>query len=135
MTTLYELWQPCTKMPDPMNSSAPDLIPLCPVDTIEEGAAKGFEVDGDSVFALRFDGALHVYRNSCPHLGVELNWLEDQFFDLDGALIQCATHGALFEPATGACISGPCRGQALEGLDYTIAEGQLYLNRQSPIQS
>lgn len=26
----------------------------------------------------------------------------------------CATHGALFEPATGRCVAGPCRGATLE---------------------
>lgn len=103
-------------------------IALCPVDDIAEGAAKGFEIDGDSIFALKFDGELHAYRNSCPHLGVELNWLEDQFFDLDGAFIQCATHGALFEPNTGACVAGPCHGEALERLPCRVENGQLYLD-------
>lgn len=109
-------------------------IPLCAVEDIAERSAKGFEIDGDSLFALKFDGELHVYRNSCPHLGVELNWLEDQFFDLDGALIQCATHGAIFDPLTGLCVSGPCRGQSLERLASHISDGQLYLSPQPPSQ-
>lgn len=107
-------------------------IALCAVDDIAEGAAKGFEIDRDSVFALRFDGQIHVYRNSCPHLGVELNWLEDQFFDADGVLIQCATHGALFDPASGACLAGPCRGQALERMPCQIEDGLLYLDSPPP---
>ena len=115
-------------------NTLPNTILLCAVDEIEERAAKGFEIDGDTVFALKFDDQLRVYRNSCPHLGVELNWLEDQFFDLDGALIQCATHGALFEPLTGLCVSGPCRGQSLERMEAHIADGQLYLHRESPTQ-
>ena len=107
-------------------------IALCAADEIAEGAAKGFEVEGDAVFALRFDGELHVYRNSCPHLGVELNWLEDQFFDADGALIQCATHGALFEPASGLCLAGPCRGAALERLPSRVEGGQLFVEIAPP---
>jgi nitrite reductase/ring-hydroxylating ferredoxin subunit len=110
-------------------------IPLCAIDAIAEGAAKGFQIEELSLFALRHDGQIHVYRNSCPHLGVELNWLEDQFFDLDGALIQCATHGALFDPATGACLSGPCRGQALERMACQIEGGLLYLASDSPSHS
>lgn len=110
-------------------------IPLCAVDDIAEASAKGFEIEAGSVFALKFDGQLRVYRNSCPHLGVELNWLEDQFFDLDGALIQCATHGALFDPLTGACLSGPCRGQSLDRMTSHIADGQLYLNLEPPSPS
>ncbi len=107
-------------------------IVLCAVDDIAEGTAKGFEIDEFNVFAVKFDGQIHVYRNSCPHLGVELNWLEDQFFDLDGALLQCATHGALFEPTTGACLAGPCRGQALQRMASHIAAGQLYLDVAPP---
>ncbi|HET8710569.1 MAG TPA: Rieske (2Fe-2S) protein [Spongiibacteraceae bacterium] len=102
-------------------------IPLCAVDTIAEGSAKGFDADGASIFALKFDGQIHVYRNSCPHLGVELNWLEDQFFDLDGTFIQCATHGALFDPITGRCVSGPCRGRVLQAVTSHVENGQLYL--------
>jgi len=100
---------------------------LCAADAVGERCARGFDIGGESIFALRFDGEIHVYRNSCPHLGVELNWLEDQFFDLDGALIQCATHGALFDPATGACLAGPCRGQALERLPSEVRDGQLFV--------
>lgn len=110
-------------------------IVLCAIDDLAEGAAKGFDVDGLSVFALKYDGKIHVYRNSCPHLGVELNWLEDQFFDLDGALIQCATHGALFDPTSGECLAGPCRGEALERMASHTAAGQLYLDVAPPSSS
>lgn len=102
-------------------------IRLCAVDDIAERSARGFEIAGTSLFAVKFDGRIHVYRNSCPHLGVELNWLENQFFDLDDQLLQCATHGALFDPASGACVAGPCRGRALEPIASSIEDGQLYL--------
>lgn len=118
-----------------MTALSNKAIPLCSVDEIADCTAKGFEIGGESIFALKFDNEFRVYRNSCPHLGVELNWLEDQFFDLDGALIQCATHGALFDPLTGCCISGPCRGQSLERMSSEIANGQLYLNPSSSSES
>lgn len=110
-------------------------IALCAVDDLAEGTAKGFVIDELSVFALKHDGQVYIYRNSCPHLGVELNWLEDQFFDLDGALIQCATHGALFAPATGLCLAGPCRGQSLERMASHVDAGQLYLDAAPPSRS
>lgn len=118
-----------------MQSTSTTAIPLIAVDDLEERTAKGFEIDGESIFALKFDGELRVYRNSCPHLGVELNWLEDQFFDMDGALIQCASHGAVFDPLTGLCLAGPCHGQSLQRLDSYIADGQLHLNLKPPTQS
>jgi nitrite reductase/ring-hydroxylating ferredoxin subunit len=57
-----------------------------------------------------------AYRNECPHTGGELDWIEGDFLDADGRLIVCATHGALFEPATGRCVAGPCRGAALRAV-------------------
>lgn len=100
---------------------------ICSVDDIEERRARGFELDGTSLFALKLDGQVFVYRNRCPHLGVELNWQEDQFFDLDDALLQCATHGALFDPETGLCLAGPCRGQSLEALPFHIENGGIHV--------
>lgn len=101
-------------------------------DLISDGSAKGFEIDGESFFALRFAGQIHVYRNSCPHLGVELNWLPDQFFDLDGRYIQCASHGALFDPANGRCLGGPCRGQSLQAVAHFNEGEKLHIDMPPP---
>lgn len=105
-----------------------EKIAVCAAEDIEDGAAKGFTIADHSIFALKRDGQLYVYRNSCPHLGVELNWRENQFMDMDGTLIQCATHGALFAPETGECLAGPCYGQYLEAIAFTIEAGRLYVH-------
>jgi nitrite reductase/ring-hydroxylating ferredoxin subunit len=99
---------------------------LCSTDDLaEDGEAKGFSIGSDSLFALKRDGQFFVYRNSCPHLGVELNWLEDQFLDVEGVLIQCATHGALFVVETGVCVAGPCRGKSLEAIPFSVIDGRI----------
>lgn len=87
------------------------------------------QAGGQSVhgFVLRWDNAIHAYINSCPHTGVELNWLEDQFLDVDGRYVQCSMHGALFEPVSGACIHGPCLGQALQSLPVRVEGGAIYV--------
>ncbi|RMH59479.1 MAG: hypothetical protein D6678_07635 [Zetaproteobacteria bacterium] len=59
-------------------------------------------------FAIRFAGGYHVYRNRCPHAGSPLDWQPGQFFAEDGQTLLCHTHGARFDPATGACLAGPC---------------------------
>lgn len=100
---------------------------LCHSNDIADESSKGFEVGERSLFAVKKDGQIHVYRNSCPHLGVELNWQEDQFLDMDGALIQCATHGALFIIESGECVSGPCMGQYLEPVPFRLEDGQIVL--------
>ncbi len=81
---------------------------------VEGGRGVRFESGGGLCFALRVEGRVVAYRNECPHTGGELDWNEGDFLDAEGRLIVCATHGALFEPSSGRCVSGPCRGASLE---------------------
>ncbi|CAI8993337.1 Rieske domain-containing protein [Pseudomonas sp. IT-P395] len=102
--------------------------PLCRLDELEEGRARGFDplAQGrDSVFALRHDHQVRVYRNRCPHLDVRLEYRKDRFLSADGQLIVCYAHGAQFLPATGECIYGPCLGQTLEALPSCEKDGWL----------
>lgn len=99
---------------------------LCHTSEIEEGHSKGFTVDNQAVFAVHKHGRFVVYRNACPHLGINLEWLADQFLDSEGSLIQCAMHGALFLIDSGECISGPCSGQSLTAVPAEIRDGQLW---------
>lgn len=98
---------------------------LCYIDDLLENTSKGFEIDTHSLFAIKKDGQVYLYRNQCPHLGVELNWQEDQFLDMDNALIQCATHGALFIIEDGECVAGPCQGQVLTAVPFKIIDQQI----------
>lgn len=96
---------------------------LCRIDDISEPGSKGFKFQDKSLFAVRQRGEVYVYQNRCPHLGIELNWQEDQFLDYDDSLIQCATHGALFIIESGECIAGPCHGKALKQVTSKIENG------------
>ncbi len=89
---------------------------LCFAHEIDEAKGKSIYVGEHKLFAVKRDDQVFVYRNTCPHLGVELNWQEDMFMDMEGVLIQCATHGALFLPESGQCVSGPCHGQYLQAV-------------------
>lgn len=104
------------------------MITLCHVDDIEEGASKGFEVENKYLFAVKKDAQLFLYYNYCPHLGTPLEWLEDQFLDADGALIQCSTHGALFLIENGTCIFGPCKGKRLKAIPFVQGNGFMMVN-------
>ena len=85
---------------------------------LAEGACREFELGGEdepvACFAVRHRGRLHLYRNSCPHTGVSLNWLPDQFLTEAGDFLQCTLHGALFRIEDGACVRGPCLGRSLQ---------------------
>jgi len=41
---------------------------------------------------------------------MEMDFQPNRFFDTSGEWLICATHGALYAPATGRCMNGPCRG-------------------------
>lgn len=72
---------------------------------------------GSSVIAIVVNRQLHCYLNACPHRGTELDWNPGAFLSPDGTHLQCATHGARFDPASGLCLSGPCAGDRLERVD------------------
>ncbi len=96
------------------------MIELTDINDIEEDTSKGFEINNQYLFVVRKDGGCYVYWNRCPHLGTPLEWEEDRFLDADGALIQCSTHGALFQIDTGLCLAGPCKGKSLQAIDFTM---------------
>ncbi|MBU2157691.1 MAG: Rieske (2Fe-2S) protein [Gammaproteobacteria bacterium] len=96
------------------------MLRLCAPDELAEGQSRGFEIAEEKLLAVRKDGQLYAYRNRCPHRGIPLEWLPDQFLDASTSLIQCATHGALFLIESGECVAGPCAGQSLQ--EFAIRE-------------
>ncbi|MEO7242842.1 MAG: Rieske 2Fe-2S domain-containing protein [Variovorax sp.] len=98
-----------------MSDTQEQPIVLCgSSDLVDGGLAVGFDVNygGQScrAFAVRFEGQVHAYLNRCTHVAMELDFQPDRVFDDSGRWLLCATHGAAYEPATGACGGGPCRG-------------------------
>jgi nitrite reductase/ring-hydroxylating ferredoxin subunit len=76
---------------------------------------------------VRVGAAVHAYVNRCPHAGHPLNLNPDDFLTPDGALLICRSHGALFEPATGRCVGGPCTGASLERITVELVAGRVRL--------
>ncbi|MCV6623567.1 MAG: Rieske 2Fe-2S domain-containing protein [Cellvibrionaceae bacterium] len=90
-------------------------LPFSPED-IAEGQSKGFLLNQQAYFLVKKHGQVYGYENSCPHLKINLEWKPDSFLDFDKSLIQCSSHGALFNIKDGKCVSGPCIGQSLQPL-------------------
>ena len=78
-------------------------------------------------FVIRYDGSVYAYCNSCAHIPVELDWMEGEFFDQAGLYLVCATHGATYEPDTGHCIMGPCKGERLCPVPVVERDGNVYV--------
>lgn len=103
---------------------------LCPLADIEDGASRGFPpLPGGftGLLAVRQGDAVHVYVNSCPHIGTPLDWVPHRFLSADGSRIVCATHGAEFRITDGECLRGPCLGDRLEGVMIQIKDGTIYV--------
>ena len=101
---------------------------LCRLDEIPDGGARGFPAaEGGFVglFAVRKGDEAYVYVNSCPHIGIPLDWAPDRFLTADGSRIICSTHGAEFRIDDGVCLGGPCVGDRLEAVMIRLEDGQL----------
>ena len=103
------------------------MTELCRTGDLEEATSKGFRSHRGPVFAVKYDNEIYVYQNECPHLGINLEFREDEFLDQEGRLIQCSTHGALFEIETGNCLSGPCQGEHLSKVDFKIENDTIFV--------
>ena len=75
---------------------------------------------------LNFEGEHVAYVNRCRHVGISLDWVDNQFFTEDARYLICANHGALYEPATGECVWGPCAGASLYPVPLQIEDGKIF---------
>lgn len=102
---------------------------LCNLDELVENKAfcREIAVSGRDIPCLVYGtGAdLQVFLNSCPHTGVRLEWRPDDFLDASERYLQCAMHGALFQPDSGLCIAGPCVNQNLVKIPFEVCGKQI----------
>jgi len=108
-----------------------DLTLICHSEVLSDPGSYGFGVESETGtiegFLVKSDGQYFAYHNACPHTGAPLDWVEHQFLDVEGALIQCAVHDARFMIESGECVMGPCPGESLQKLEIEIADEQIYL--------
>jgi nitrite reductase/ring-hydroxylating ferredoxin subunit len=101
-----------------MTEAAPEAVRICASEELVDGG-DGVRRDAVSksgertVFFVRYDGKPFGYLNQCAHVPMELDWSAGKFFESSGLYLMCATHGAIYEPDTGKCVGGPCRGARL----------------------
>jgi nitrite reductase/ring-hydroxylating ferredoxin subunit len=110
--------------------------PICTSAKVEEGGS-GFRFELDwhgeraPAFVIRHSGRAHAYLNRCGHIPIELDWQPGEFFDVTRLYLVCATHGALYDPTSGACLGGRCNGQGLVALPIEERDGHIYLIEES----
>ena len=104
---------------------------ICKFSDLTESLARGYTVthkgEEIAIILISINGTVFAYRNSCPHTGVNLEWMPDEFMDISGKLLQCATHGALFRPKDGFCLHGPCAGGKLNAVKVAVVDQEIHL--------
>jgi nitrite reductase/ring-hydroxylating ferredoxin subunit len=101
---------------------------ICALEDVPDDDAIGVTTALGEVVVVRQGGAVFAYRNECPHLGIELNFMPDVFLDTEHRYIQCANHGALFQIEDGLCVFGPCQGESLVVLKAQVIDGGVWLD-------
>lgn len=111
---------------------ANNIIRFNSADLKEKSAGLRFELpqygQHATGFAVRFNHQVHAYVNQCAHLPVELDWNQGEFFTIDKDYLICATHGAHYEPSTGYCVYGPCKGKQLKPLTVIEEKEQIIIH-------
>jgi len=76
-------------------------------------------------FLINHRGEFHAYANRCRHMTTPLDFVRYQFFTEDREHLVCMTHGALYEPDSGLCVEGPCKGLSLYRLPVKVDRGEV----------
>jgi nitrite reductase/ring-hydroxylating ferredoxin subunit len=99
-----------------------DVADLRPRESVRFAVGAGWEG-----FAVRdVTGAVRAYLNVCPHRAQPVDVGDGRLW-LPSGEIECQAHGARFDPATGACMGGPCDGHPLTPLAIEERDGAAWL--------
>ena len=100
------------------------------LDELDDPGCREFSIgEGDwpfKGFVVRQGDAVYAYQNFCRHVGHPLNWKPNDFLTKDRDAIICASHGAVYDIASGLCFGGPCKGKALHRADVEVRDGVIY---------
>lgn len=100
---------------------------ICALHELDDPGARGFTMGRGNWplrgFVVRRGAELRAYLNHCPHAGHALNLRPHVFLAPGAPLVQCSSHGALFEMETGLCLAGPCPGTRLRPIAVRINQG------------
>jgi nitrite reductase/ring-hydroxylating ferredoxin subunit len=88
----------------------------------------GVNVNGRPLLVVNARGEYFVFENRCPHTQETLDPMGGSVASEDGLLLQCQRHAAQFIATTGECVGGPCLGEQLAPVPFTLAPDALYLD-------
>lgn len=106
------------------------LLKIAKTNELKNGESKKFSISrsdrSTEAFLVKTNNKFYAYLNLCRHWTVGLDFDDNEFFSEDGEWLVCKNHGAIYNPVTGECASGPCGGAALYTVPLVEKEGVLY---------
>ena len=105
-------------------------LPLGPLPRISPGQCEGIDLPPGGEWGARpqalfysdIHGRPRFYLNQCRHIPLPLDALSGDFWDAQGQLLECKTHGARYRPQDGYCVEGPCQGEWLIPLAWRAGD-------------
>jgi nitrite reductase/ring-hydroxylating ferredoxin subunit len=121
-------------MQQPNSSVAKEsqLLAVMPQLDLHEGTSVmfRFEKHGEALegFVIRHHGNIYAYLNLCPHASEPIIDGTQSAFNSDKRYIVCREHFAMFNPETGACVSGPCPIADLYRLPVIVQGDMIFIS-------
>ena len=108
----------------------PKLLKIIQASDLGEGKSVKFEIERPDrtteAFLIKKKGVYYAYLNLCRHWTVGLDFDDNEFFSEDREWLVCKNHGAIYNPLSGQCESGPCGGASLYRVPLVQKEGAIY---------
>jgi nitrite reductase/ring-hydroxylating ferredoxin subunit len=98
-------------------------------DVPADGGREVVQGEGEYAFRivlLRWNGGIRAYRNRCAHVHIPLNYEPGTFHVLEGGVLMCAHHGAMYRIETGDCFDGPCERSSLTAIPVAVRDGLVF---------
>lgn len=76
---------------------------------------------------------VHAYLNECRHLPIPLDAGSGEVWNVERTHLLCSTHGAMYRPDDGYCVTGPCAGASLFRLDVAIEGTDVFVVDDDPL--
>ena len=98
------------------------------IEDFPDNSTTSLQVDYLLLLLFRRGEELFIYENRCPHVLDTLDPLGGSVASPDGLLLHCQRHGAEFLSHNGECVAGPCLGESLTRVAFTLSNGDIYLD-------
>jgi NAD(P)H-dependent nitrite reductase small subunit len=93
----------------------------CAASELSDGETLGVVLDDEYIALYRVNEEIFATDNVCPHA---FALLSDGF--LEGHVIECPLHGAMFDVRNGKCQSGPY--EDIKAFQIELRDGEVYVS-------